>query len=59
MKKLKSFRFTDEEMELLDALKAKYGSYNKGIVAAAKIDLGNAELTKDEIIAWIQALDVE
>lgn len=59
LKKAKSFRFSDDEMELLDALKAKYGSYNKGIIAAAKVDLGNEAITKEEVIAWIQALNVE
>lgn len=39
LKKAKSFRFSDDEMDLLDGLKAKYGSYNAGIVAAARIAL--------------------
>jgi len=59
LKKAKSFRFSDDELKLLDAGKAKYGSYSAAIIAALKLDLGNAELTKDEVIAWIQALDVE
>lgn len=53
LKKAKSFRFSDDELKLLDALKAKYGSYNKGIIAAAKLDLSNEALTKDEVVTWL------
>jgi phage tail tube protein FII len=55
----KSFRFSDDELEMLNQLKAKYGSYKAGIMAAIKLELGNEALTKDEVVAWIQALDVE
>lgn len=57
LKKLKSFRFSDDEMELLDALKAKYGSYNKGIVTAARRELSKNGLSKAAVIAWIEAID--
>lgn len=40
LKKAKSFRFSDDEMELLDALKAKHKTYSAGIIAAAKTELG-------------------
>ena len=40
LKQAKAFRFTDDEMKLLDALKAKHGTYNAGIIAAARTELG-------------------
>lgn len=43
LKKAKSFRFTDEELEILDALQAKYKTYSAGIIAAAKNDLAQSE----------------
>lgn len=54
LKKAKSFRFSDDELTLLDALKAKHGSYSAGIIAAARTELGSNDLSKAEIIAWIE-----
>lgn len=54
LKKAKSFRFSDDEMELLDALKDKYGSYNRGIIAAARADLSREKPSNDELIAMLR-----
>lgn len=54
LKKAKTFRFSDDEMDLLDALKAKYGSYNAGIVAAARHDLGQNQPSNTELLAILK-----
>ena len=53
LKKAKSFRFSDSELELLDALKERHGSYAAGIVAAAHTELGRNDITKADVKAWI------
>lgn len=50
LKKAKSFRFSDDELKLLDALKDRYGSYNRGIIAAVRDHLHRDEPSNDELL---------
>jgi len=50
----RAFRFTDDELKLLDALKDKYGSYKAGVMAAARTHLKRAEPSKEEIIELVK-----
>ncbi len=50
----KNIRFDDEELALLDALKATYGSYKAAIIAGLRALDGDEELTNDQLIKLLR-----
>ena len=52
----KTFRFTEEQLERLQAYKGRSGgTYADAIDAAVRIALGKNELTAEDIIAWVRS----
>ena len=50
----KSFRFSDDELELLEELRRKYGSYKAGIMVAIRTELEYEPMSKDELLAILR-----
>lgn len=51
----KTIRFTEEELGLLDAIKAKAGgTYAEAIALAGRVYLGQNDLTQAEVLRWIK-----
>lgn len=51
----KTIRFTDAEAELLDAIKSKAGgTYAEAIAAAARVYLGQNDLSQSDVLRWIR-----
>ena len=49
----KAFRFSDDELALLEVSKKRHGSYKAAIIASLKKDAGSNDLSKEEVLAWI------
>jgi len=51
----KTIRLTDAEAELLEAIKVKAGgTYAEAIAAAAKVYLGQNDLSQAAVLRWIK-----
>lgn len=51
----KTIRFTDDELKVLDAIKAKAGgTYAEAIVTAGQVYLGQNDITQADVLRWIK-----
>ena len=50
----KSIRFSDDELELLEAAKKRHGSFKAAIIAGLRKEMGANDLSKEEVIEWIK-----
>ena len=51
----KTMRFTDDELKVLEAIKAKAGgTYAEAIVVAGRAYLGQNDITQAEVLRWIR-----
>jgi len=50
----KSFRFSDEELAVLEAAKDKHGTYKDALMAALRREAGANDLTQAQVIDWVR-----
>jgi hypothetical protein len=51
----KTMRFTDDELKVLEAIKAKAGgTYAEAIAVAGQAYLGQNDITQAEVLRWIR-----
>lgn len=51
----KTMRFTDDELKVLEAIKAKAGgTYAEAIAIAGQAYLGQNDITQAEVLRWIK-----
>jgi hypothetical protein len=51
----KTMRFTDEELKVLEAIKAKAGgTYAEAIATAGQVYLGQNDITQAQVLRWIK-----
>lgn len=51
----KTMRFTDDELKVLEAVKAKAGgTYAEAIAIAGRAYLGQNDITQAEVLRWIK-----
>jgi len=51
----KTMRFTDDELKVLEAVKAKAGgTYAEAIVAAGRVYLGQNDISQADVLRWIR-----
>lgn len=51
----KTMRFTDDELKVLEAIKAKAGvTYAEAIAVAGQAYLGQNDITQAEVLRWIK-----
>ncbi len=51
----KTIRFTDDELKILEAIKAKAGgAYAEAIAAAGRAYLGQNDISQADVLRWIK-----